>query len=60
MGRGESKYELILLFERLGLEPKKLEAYLKKKGQKYSYYTLKKYYQHYATAKMVAESIMRD
>jgi len=60
MGRGESKFELIMLFDRLNLEPKKMHSFLIKKGQKYSYWTLKKYYGHYNIAKNVAEAIIRD
>lgn len=58
MGRGETKFELILLFDRLKLEPKKLEQWLKQRGQKYSYFTLKKYYGHYGTAEMIVRSLM--
>lgn len=58
MGKGESKFELILLFDRLKMEPKKMHKWLEQKGQKYSYYTLKKYYGYYATADLIARSIM--
>ena len=59
MGRGESKHELLILFDRLGFEPKRLLFYLKERGENYSYYTLKKYFKYYATAKMIATSIMQ-
>ena len=59
MGRGESKPELIILFDRLGFEPKKLLRYLNERGQVYSYYTLKKYFQHYAVAKHRSTAIMQ-
>lgn len=58
MGRGESKFELILLFDRMKMEPKKLHRWLKERGQEYSYYTLKKYYSHWGFADTMVRSIM--
>ena len=59
MGRGTDKSELILLFDKLQLEPKKMLEYLKQRGQDYSYSTLKKYYQKYATSKLIVNSIIQ-
>lgn len=59
MPQGTTKFELILLFDRLGLEPKKMDAFLDSKGQAYSIHTLRKYYNYYATAKMITDSILR-
>ena len=59
MGKTEAKHELILLFDKLGLEPKKMAEFLDKKGQSYSYSTLQKYYRYYATAKMISDSILK-
>ncbi len=58
MGRGESKFELLLLFDRLKMEPKKLHRWLKERGQEYSYFTLKKYYGYYNTAELQVRAMM--
>lgn len=60
MGKSTAKYELLFLYDKLGLEPKKLNEWLISRGQRYSLHTLRKYYQYYATAKMITESILRS
>lgn len=59
MSSGPARFELILLFDRLGLEPQKMAEFLKSRGQEYSIHTLRKYYNYYATAKMITDSILR-
>lgn len=59
MGKSSAKHELILLYDKLGFEPKKMMAWLRERGQNYSYHTLKDYYSHYSLAKMVAQGIMQ-
>jgi hypothetical protein len=59
MGKSFAKHELILLFDHLGLEPKKMLQYLRERGQEYSYHTVKKYYHYWTTAKMIAQSILQ-
>lgn len=59
MGKSPAKHELILLFDNLGYEPKKMHKWLKERGQDYSIWTLRKYYYYYTAAKMIAQSILR-
>lgn len=58
MSKGNTKFELILLFDRLGLEPKKMSDFLISRGQQYTYDTLKDYYGYYHIAKNITNSIM--
>lgn len=58
MSKGETRFELILLFRDTGLEPKKLGEFLKSKGQNYPYSTLKKYAGYYAVANNIERSIL--
>lgn len=60
MGSGEAKHELILLFDALRYEPKKMSNWLKGRGQDYSYYTLKRYYGYWSSAKMQLQAIMES
>jgi hypothetical protein len=60
MAHGESKFELILLFDRLKLEPKKLLEFLSERGQVYSYSTVKKYYGHYHVADTMCQTILKS
>jgi len=60
MGKNSAKHELILLFDQLELEPKKLYEWLQERGQDYSYHTIRKYYYYWASAKLVAQSIMKS
>lgn len=59
MGKTAAKHELILLFDQLELEPKKMYEWLLERGQDYSYHTLKKYYFYWTSAKLVAQSILK-
>jgi len=58
MGRGETKFELLLLFDRLKIEPTKLMEFLNERDQKYSKWTIWKYYNHYRIANDIYNSIM--
>lgn len=59
MGKTPAKHELILLFNQLEIEPKKMHKWLAERGQIYSYHTLQKYYGYWATAKLMAQSIVK-
>lgn len=59
MGKTAAKHELILLFDQLHLEPKKMLRWLRERGQEYSYHTLKKYYYYWTSARMMAETILQ-
>ena len=59
MGKSAAKHELILLFDQLGMEPKKMHFWLKERGQDYSYHTLKKYYYYWTSAKIIAQSVLQ-
>lgn len=57
--KGTTKFELILLFDKLEIEPKKMKKWLNERGQDYSYWTLKKYYGYWAIAKNIAQAMMK-
>jgi hypothetical protein len=59
MSKGETRFELILLFRDTGFEPKKLHKWLLDHGQIYPYSTMKKYYGYYGTADLKEKAIMR-
>jgi hypothetical protein len=58
MGRRTHPLEVILLFERLKIEPKKMQEYLAERGHNYSYSTLKKYYGYWGACNAIAQSII--
>lgn len=58
MSKGETRHELILLYDKLNIEPKKLQDFLLSRGQQYPYSTLKKYYGYFHVAKSITNSIL--